>query len=88
MPQPRVSISSSRRNHLASHPYPAPKPSKSRYVSAGSTVKQMEWIRTGGWCATHRGAKSIWSQKNVATIGRLVEAGRVGLAGLAAVEAA
>jgi uncharacterized protein YdeI (YjbR/CyaY-like superfamily) len=37
---------------------------------------------------TPRRAKSIWSQKNVATIGRLVEDGRVRPAGMAAVQAA
>ncbi|QDS68741.1 hypothetical protein FKW77_004612 [Venturia effusa] len=37
---------------------------------------------------TPRRAKSVWSQKNVTTIGRLVEAGRVRPAGIAAVEAA
>jgi uncharacterized protein YdeI (YjbR/CyaY-like superfamily) len=37
---------------------------------------------------TPRRAKSIWSQKNVATIGRLMEEGRVRPAGLAAVQAA
>ena len=37
---------------------------------------------------TPRRAKSIWSQKNVSTIGRLLEEGRVRPAGIAAVEAA
>lgn len=37
---------------------------------------------------TPRRAKSIWSQKNIAIIGRLVEAGRMRPPGLAAVEAA
>ncbi|KAL9625660.1 MAG: hypothetical protein Q9160_000374 [Pyrenula sp. 1 TL-2023] len=37
---------------------------------------------------TPRRPKSIWSQKNVSTIGRLLEEGRVRPAGLAAVEAA
>lgn len=37
---------------------------------------------------TPRRPKSIWSQKNVATVGRLVESGRMRAAGLAAVEAA
>jgi uncharacterized protein YdeI (YjbR/CyaY-like superfamily) len=37
---------------------------------------------------TPRRPKSIWSQKNVVTIGRLVEQGRMRPAGLAAVEAA
>jgi uncharacterized protein YdeI (YjbR/CyaY-like superfamily) len=37
---------------------------------------------------TPRRAKSIWSQKNVATVARLVESGRMRAAGLAAVEAA
>ncbi|KAI9797772.1 MAG: hypothetical protein M1825_005706 [Sarcosagium campestre] len=37
---------------------------------------------------TPRRAKSIWSKKNVETIGRLLEEGRVRPAGLAAVEAA
>jgi uncharacterized protein YdeI (YjbR/CyaY-like superfamily) len=37
---------------------------------------------------TPRRAKSIWSQKNVESVGRLIEAGRMRPAGLAAVEAA
>jgi uncharacterized protein YdeI (YjbR/CyaY-like superfamily) len=37
---------------------------------------------------TPRRSKSIWSQKNVCTIGRLIEQGRMRPAGLAAVEAA
>ncbi|KAJ5086090.1 hypothetical protein N7532_010861 [Penicillium argentinense] len=37
---------------------------------------------------TPRRAKSIWSQKNVNTIGRLIETGRMRPAGLVAVEAA
>ncbi|KAJ5380505.1 uncharacterized protein N7496_002933 [Penicillium cataractarum] len=37
---------------------------------------------------TPRRAKSIWSQKNVATVARLVSAGRMRPAGLAAVDAA
>jgi uncharacterized protein YdeI (YjbR/CyaY-like superfamily) len=37
---------------------------------------------------TPRRAKSIWSQKNVEWVGRLIEAGRMRPAGLAAVEAA
>jgi uncharacterized protein YdeI (YjbR/CyaY-like superfamily) len=42
------------------------------------------------WLAryTPRRSKSIWSQKNVNTIGRLLEEGRIRPAGLAAVEAA
>ncbi|KAJ9640827.1 hypothetical protein H2204_003116 [Knufia peltigerae] len=42
------------------------------------------------WLAryTPRRAKSIWSQKNVNTVARLVESGRMRPAGLAAVEAA
>ena len=37
---------------------------------------------------TPRRAKSVWSQKNVDWVGRLIEAGRMRPAGLAAVEAA
>src|SRR4051812_23416625 len=37
---------------------------------------------------TPRRARSVWSQKNVETVGRLVDAGRMRPAGLAAVEAA
>jgi uncharacterized protein YdeI (YjbR/CyaY-like superfamily) len=37
---------------------------------------------------TPRRAKSVWSQKNVETVARLVEAGRMRPAGLAAVQAA
>ena len=37
---------------------------------------------------TPRRARSVWSQKNVAAVGRLLEAGRMRPAGLAAVEAA
>ncbi|WP_409331964.1 YdeI/OmpD-associated family protein [Trujillonella humicola] len=37
---------------------------------------------------TPRRARSVWSQKNVGTVGRLLEAGRMRPAGLAAVEAA
>ncbi|MGY1744809.1 YdeI/OmpD-associated family protein [Blastococcus sp. SYSU D00695] len=37
---------------------------------------------------TPRRARSVWSQKNVAAVARLVEAGRMRPAGLAAVEAA
>src|SRR4051794_41244287 len=37
---------------------------------------------------TPRRAKSVWSQKNVEWVGRLLEAGRMRPAGLAAVEAA
>jgi len=37
---------------------------------------------------TPRRARSVWSQKNVATVGRLVAAGRMRPAGLAAVQAA
>ena len=37
---------------------------------------------------TPRRARSVWSQKNVTAVGRLVEAGRMRPAGLAAVEAA
>ncbi|WP_091944203.1 YdeI/OmpD-associated family protein [Trujillonella endophytica] len=37
---------------------------------------------------TPRRARSVWSQKNVSAVGRLLEAGRMRPAGLAAVEAA
>ncbi|WP_029434127.1 YdeI family protein [Blastococcus sp. URHD0036] len=37
---------------------------------------------------TPRRSRSVWSQKNVATVGRLLEAGRMRPAGVAAVEAA
>jgi hypothetical protein len=43
---------------------------------------------SGGLYAIHRRAKSIWSQKNVGTVTRLIEEGRMRPAGLAAIEAA
>lgn len=63
--QPQVSITSSQRIHLASYLSLPPYPSKSRSVSAGSTVKQTDSMRIGGWCATHRAGQRAYSHRRM-----------------------
>ena len=67
-------------------------------AEATEVVLCFGWIDGGGpgridedwWATTYRPrkAKSIWSQKNVNTVGRLTEEGKMRPAGIAAVEAA